>query len=198
MIIGLTGASGSGKSYAASFFGEKGFFVIDFDKISREICGNGEPCLKELTEYFGNDIIDSDGNLKRKVLGDIVFKDSEKLEALNSITRKYILKKASLLKEQNKDKIIVYDAPLLFEAGLDKECDVVLSIVCDRDILINRIVERDGISRETAQGRLNSQQSNDFYIKNSDFYIENSSTIEEFRQKLEQLLKELKIYGDCD
>ena len=197
MIIGLTGASGSGKSFAASFFFEKGFFVIDFDKISREICGNGEPCLKELTEYFGDDIIDADGNLKRKVLGDIVFKDSAKLAVLNTITRKYILEKSCMLKEQNKDKIIVYDAPLLFEAGLNKECDVVLSIICDRDTMIQRIVQRDGISYETALGRLNSQQSNDFYIKNSDFYIENSSTTEEFRQKLEQLLKELKIHGDC-
>lgn len=197
MIIGLTGASGSGKSYAAAFFAEKGFFVIDFDKISREICGNGEPCLKELTEHFGNDIIDSEGNLKRKVLGDIVFNNPENLSLLNSITHKYILKKSEMLKRENSDKIIVYDAPLLFEAGLDKECDTIISIICDTGIKLERIISRDGISKETAMGRIKSQKDNKYYIENSDYHIENNSTPEEFILKLENLLKELNINGDC-
>ena len=72
---------------------------MDFDKIAREICEKGTPCLKELTEHFGDDIIDCAGNLKRKELGDIVFKNPQKLDALNSITRKYILEKAELIKK---------------------------------------------------------------------------------------------------
>ena len=104
MIIGLTGSSGSGKSVAAKFFAQKDFFVIDFDEISREICNKGEPCLNELTEQFGCDIIDSDGNLLRKKLGNIVFADSEKLKILNRITHKYILQKADFGKKVRKRK----------------------------------------------------------------------------------------------
>ncbi|MBQ8526283.1 MAG: dephospho-CoA kinase [Clostridia bacterium] len=197
MIIGLTGASGSGKSIAAAFFREKGFFIMDFDKISREISENGSPCLKELTEIFGDDIIDSEGNLKRKALGDIVFKNPDKLKILNEITHKYILKKANILKNQNSGKNIIYDAPLLFEAGLHRECDIVLSIITDLETRIERITKRDGISRDTAMGRIKSQKENKYYIENSDFYIENSSTPDELYKKLEKLLKELNIHGDC-
>ena len=197
MIIGLTGASGSGKSMAAAFFREKGFFIIDFDKISREICDKGSPCLKELTEQFGYDIIDDDGNLKRKALGDIVFKDAKKLAILNNITHKYIFEESNRLKKENSDKITVYDAPLLFEAELDKECDTVISIISDFETQLDRIVKRDGISKDTAMGRIKSQKENNYYIEKSDYYIENNSTPEEFYNKLEKLLKELNIHGDC-
>ena len=194
MIIGLTGSSGSGKSVAAEFFAENGFYVIDFDKISREICNKGEPCLNELTEQFGCDIIDSDGNLMRKKLGNIVFGDSEKLKTLNRITHKYILHRAQILVEQNKHRNIVYDAPLLFEAGLHKHCKYVVSIICDRDTQIRRIMERDGISRDTAEDRINAQHPKEFYIQQSDYYVDNSSTKQEFTHKLEKLLED--IYAD--
>ena len=197
MIIGLTGQSGSGKSLAADFFKKKGFYIMDFDKISREICEKGTPCLKELTEHFGDDIIDAEGNLKRKELGDIVFKNPQKLDALNSITRKYILEKAELIKKEKIGQNIVYDAPLLFEAGLDSECDVVVSIISDISRQIERIVKRDGIRADTAMGRIKSQKENKYYIENSDYCIENNSTIEDFYKKLENMLKELKLNGDC-
>ena len=197
MIIGLTGQSGSGKSLAADFFKKKGFYIMDFDKISREICEKGTPCLKELTEHFGDDIIDAEGNLKRKELGDIVFKNPQKLDALNSITRKYILEKAELIKKEKIGQNSVYDAPLLFEAGLDSECDVVVSIISDISRQIERIVKRDGIRADTAMGRIKSQKENKYYIENSDYCIENNSTIEDFYKKLENMLKELKLNGDC-
>ena len=197
MIIGLTGASGSGKSLAADFFRKQDFYIMDFDKISREICEKGSPCLKELTEHFGDDIIDCAGNLKRKELGDIVFKNPQKLDALNSITRKYILEKAEMIKMENRGQNIVYDAPLLFEAGLDSECDAVVSIISDISRQIERIVKRDGIRADTAMGRIKSQKENKYYIENSDYCIENNSTIEDFYKKLENTLKELKLNGDC-
>ena len=195
MIIGLTGASGSGKSLAADFFRKQDFYIMDFDKISREVCMPGEPCLKELAAEFGEDILDENGRLKRKYLGDIVFRDSKKLEILNKITTGHILKRANMLKEQNSHRHIIYDAPRLFEAGLDKECDKVICIICDTDTKVARIMERDGICEETARGRINSQQDNSYYIENSDYSIENNSSPEEFCEKLENLLKELNIYG---
>ncbi len=191
MIIGLTGSSGSGKSIAAEFFAKKGFFIIDFDRISREICNPGEPCLIELTEHFGCDIIDDKGELARKKLGDMVFADKEKLALLNTITHKYILQKSALLKEQNRHKNIIMDAPLLFEAGLEKQCDYVVSILADREIQIKRIIARDGISRDTALGRVASQHSREYFEHKSDFCIYNNSTRQEFENKLEKLLEDI-------
>lgn len=196
MIIGLTGSSGSGKSIASEFFAEKGFFIIDYDKLAREICNSGEPCLMELTEHFGCDIIDTDGNLLRKKLGEIVFADREKLSVLNSITHKYILQKSDMLKEQNIHRDIIMDAPLLFEASLDKQCDFVVSILCDSETQIQRIMARDGISRDTATGRLASQHTNDYFEEKSDFCIYNNSTPQEFENKLEKLLEDIYA-GHC-
>lgn len=196
MIIGLTGSSGSGKSIAAEFFAEKGFFIIDYDKISREICNPGEPCLTELTEHFGCDIIDEKCELKRKKLGEIVFADKEKLALLNAITHKYILQKSDTLKEENNHRDIIMDAPLLFEAGLDEQCDYVVSILCDAEIQIQRIMERDGISHDTAKGRISSQHSHEYFRDKSDFCIYNNSTRQEFRAKLEKLLEDIYA-GHC-
>ncbi len=191
MIIGLTGSSGSGKSIAAEFFAENGFYIIDFDRISREICNIGEPCLLELTEHFGCDIINSDGSLLRKKLGEIVFADKQKLEKLNSITHKYILQRADSLVEQYSHRHIVFDAPLLFEAELDRRCCCVVSILCDRETQLRRIMERDGISRETAAGRIASQHDAEFFEQKSDYCIYNNSTRQEFKAKLEKLLEDI-------
>ena len=182
MIIGLTGSSGSGKSAAANFFRKHGFYIMDFDAIARYVCIPGSPCVGEMAVQFGSGIIAADGSLMRKALGDIVFADSKKLETLNAITRKYIL-------AQGKD--IIYDAPLLFEAGLDRQCDFVIAITADRQTRIERIMKRDGISLDTARGRLDSQHPNEYYERRSDFCVRNDGTESELYAELDNIL--LKI-----
>lgn len=193
MIIGLTGSSGSGKSVAANFFSNRGFYIMDFDKIARDVCAPGTPCLAELAENFGSGIIAADGSLMRKALGDMVFSDAKKLETLNATTRKYILAEAKKRRAEceSQGKDAVYDAPLLFEAGLDKECDFVIAIVADRQTRIERIMARDGISLDTACGRLDSQHPNDYYERRSDFCVHNDDTENELYAKLDDIL--LKI-----
>lgn len=192
MKIGLTGSSGSGKSTASKFFEKNGFFIIDFDKISRDVYYKDGPCLKELINYFGNGIIDASGELKRKELGKIVFNNPQKLNKLNQIVRKYIIKEAKKVENKNKDKNIIYDAPLLFEANLNKNCDYVISIICNKEIQIQRIIKRDNIDRDLAIKRLQSQHPNNFYIEKSDFVIENNSTEEEYLKKLNEILKKIR------
>lgn len=192
MKIGLTGSSGSGKSTASNFFKQNGFFIIDFDKISRDVYYKDGPCLKELINYFGNTIIDKNGELKRKELGKIVFNNPQKLNKLNQIVRKYIIEEAEKIENKNKDKNIIYDAPLLIEANLDKNCDYVISIICDKETQIQRIIKRDNIDRDLAIKRLQSQHPNNFYIEKSDFVIENNSTEEEYLKKLNEILIKIK------
>lgn len=191
MIIGLTGSSGSGKTVASDFFREQGFYVIDFDKISKDVCKKSSPCLNELASFFGEEILNDDCTLNRKHLGEIVFKDKEKLQKLNFITHKYIMESARELMSLHMGENVVLDAPLLFEAGLDSWCDVTLSVISDIKVQIKRITERDGISEDIAKARLGTQHDEKFFASNSDYVVRNDGTVDEFYEKLQKFLEDI-------
>lgn len=187
MIIGLTGGSGTGKSTVVNFFVEQGFMVLDFDKISRDICQIGMPCLKELVLNFGNKILFKDGSLNRKYLGNIVFNDKEKLLLLNTITHKYITKEMYNFLSINKDKNIVFDAPLLFEAGIHNLCDKTIAILAPEETRIERIMKRDRLTKEQAIVRIRSQKDDSYYIDKANIVIYNASTKENLYNALKDI-----------
>lgn len=189
MIIGLTGQSGSGKSVAAKYFEKNGFIIIDFDKLSREVTGAGSDCLAEIEAEFGSTIIQDDGTLNRRALGEIVFANSKRLATLNAITHKYILKAADELVKKHRGENIVFDAPLLFQANLHEKCDYCLSILADEKTRISRIVSRDGISEASAASRLASQPDNEFFVRKSDKCIYNNSDVSSFEKELSMVLE---------
>lgn len=186
MIIGLTGGSGTGKSSAGQFFKDKGFMVIDMDKLSRNLCEKGQKCLEELVCEFGDDILDKGGNLKRHYLGDIVFNDEKKLQLLNGITHKYIIAETDKIISENTGSNIVLDAPLLFEAGLESRCDKTLAVLSNREIRTERLKKRDSLTHEQVVARLDSQPSDDFYIKKCDVVVFNNSDFEALYKSLEK------------
>ena len=190
MILGITGSSGSGKSAVSAIFAEKGFTVIDSDRISREIAVAGSPCLKEITENFGDGIICPDKSLDRRKLGSIVFKDAKKLSLLNSITHKYILAEIESRIKKAKGNILI-DAPLLFETELDRKCDFTIGVISEREKQIERIQKRDGISYEIASARLENQHTNDFYKERCSFIIENSSSENELKKSTLSLIDKI-------
>jgi len=175
MVLGLTGGSGTGKSTACEYFKNKGFLVVDSDKIAREVCSKGERCLEEIRLAFGDGVIDEEGNLKRKELGNIVFADSEKLKLLNDITHKYIVERNVNIIEENRNKNIVLDAPLLFEAGLGDICTKKICVLSERKKRIERIMKRDGLSADAAIARISSQPDDEFYISRCDYVVYNNS-----------------------
>lgn len=191
VIIGLTGKTGSGKSTAAGFLKDEGFLVVDFDRISRETTKKGSPCLKEIEQCFGSVVIDENGELKRKLLGQIVFSDTEKLELLNSITHKYILAMAYDIKNANKDKNLIFDAPLLFEAGLDAQCDYVIGVVAPLDERVKRICLRDNISEENALNRIRNQKPDSFFRENCDYILENEKDPKDLKLELQKILRSI-------
>ena len=188
MIAGITGRSGSGKSYVSKIFERCGFTVIDLDAVSRDVAESGSACLGEITAFFGTDILLPDGTLNRRALGEIVFNNEEKLKKLNSITHKYILDKMEAIIAETDGDILI-DAPLLFEAELDKRCDFTIGVIADDDVLIKRICERDGISYQTAKARLSKQKDNDFFIKNCTYIIENNSSCHDLEQKTMEIIR---------
>lgn len=187
MVIGITGASGSGKSIASKCFEEIGYKIVDLDKITHEIYKTDKECVNEVKSAFGDLVIDENGDIIRKKLGEIVFSDKEKLNILNKIVHKYILKVA--LKEIKSSSDVIVDAPLLFESGLDKVCDITLGIVSDREENAKRIKERDNISFDLAKARLDKQYDDSFFKEKCSFFIENNGTMEEFLKQIDLFIK---------
>lgn len=190
-IIGITGGSGTGKSTVCDILKSYGIDVIDADIIARKIVEKNQPALEEIKNYFGQEYILSDGTLNRKKLGAIVFTDSRKLKILNEITHKYISEYVKAYIKNTKNKVIAIDAPLLFESGLNSECDYILSVLSNEKNRIKRITARDGISEKSARERINSQKNNTFYIENSDCLIYNNSSYNDLKEQVDEILKKL-------
>jgi len=161
VIIGVTGGSGSGKSSFASLLG---YELIDADNVYHTLLSENDMLKKELTDLFGS--------YERKDIASIVFTDDAKLEKLNIITFKYTV--AAIVDKIPSNGNAVIDAPLLFESGLDKTCDVTIAVLAKKTLRIQRIMARDAISREQAETRINAQKPDAFYIKNADYIIHNN------------------------
>ena len=178
LIIGLTGSSGSGKGYVDSVFAKNNIRYIDTDKIVHKLYEGGNECVEEIRHSFGDGVIFPDGSVNRKRLGEIVFGDRSALDLLNHTVHRYVAAIVSDLIDQckkNNEKALVIDAPMLFESGLDRVCDIKLAVVADEKTKIERIMNRDGISAESAALRLGNQHSDVFFIYNCDFVIYNNA-----------------------
>lgn len=182
-VLGLTGGSGSGKSTAAVILREQGAYIIDTDKIAREIVCPGEPAYKKIVSKFGADVLNEDGTLNRKHLAEIVFTDKEKLQMLNEITHSEIFKIVRKRTAEHKGELVVIDAPLLFDCPEILElCDKTIVVAAEKDVRIKRIVARDKISRELAEKRLASQKPQEHLVKMADIVWENNGNIEDLRR----------------
>lgn len=200
-VIGLTGQSGAGKTTVCRVFEEKGFAIINADKIARQIMEKGMPCLAELTECFGNDILQEDGALNRQKLADIVFSDKEKLKQLNAISYPYItseiLNKIKKLSDE-KCKYVLLDAPTLFESRADDFCNLIISVTATEKNRTARIAQRDGITAEQIKKRFSSQHTERFFINHSDFIIKNNKSVDELIEKAKEVAEKIKEYYNAE
>ena len=184
--------SGAGKSTACKAFRAEGFAVIDCDLICRDIVKQGKPCLCEIAEKFGNVVLNEDGSLDRTEIGRIIFSDDNKREILNGIMYpyvSYIVIKAIIDIDKG---FVVLDAPTLFESEIDSICDSIVSIVAKKEALLQRIENRDSISREQAESRLASQHDTSFFSERSNYVIENNTSQEEFFSEIMKTIRKIK------
>lgn len=183
--------SGAGKTTVSEVFKDCGYEVINCDTVARQVTEKGTACLREIGENFEG-VINPDGTLDRKKLGAVVFSDREKLGKLNGIIYPYITYKVIKMIENTDNNYILLDAPTLFESGIDYICDGVVSVVCDRELSVKRIMARDNISQKAAESRLSSQYDKDFYIGKSSFCIENNGTADSLIKKAEETAQQIK------
>jgi dephospho-CoA kinase len=197
LVLGLTGSIGSGKTLVARFFDELGAAIIDADELAREVVEPGSEGLALVTKHFGPDILDKNGQLSRKALGEIVFSKPSERKELEAILHPRIreLFHKRLNAELHKSPpapLIVYAVPLLFESGYSyEELDRIAVVAASHDQCIARIVARDGCSKELAEKKLAAQLSTDAKVARADFVIRNDSSIEDTKAQVQELFRKL-------
>lgn len=192
-ILGITGGSGTGKTTVSKMLCERGLYVIDADKVARDVVEVGRPALSEIKDEFGAGVIKDDGTLDRKALADIVFKNADKLERLNEITHKYIIADINEKLSRLDGEWAGIDAAALIESGIADKCDKVTAVAADFDVRKERIIRRDGLTEEQAVNRLKAQKDKDFYIEKADFVIENNSDEQTLKMAVDDLTKKLGL-----
>lgn len=197
-ILGLTGPTGAGKSTVSHFFEEAGVPVVDADRIARLVTEDAS-CLQELAKAFGADVLHPDGTLNRALVAQKAFSAPEKALLLNSITHPRVLQKADdeiLRLSQRGARLIILDAPLLFESGADKICDKVLAVVSPFELRLARIMHRDGITREQALLRMSAQKEDSFYTEKADYVFYGEQSLADIQKAVLSLIHTIK--GNTD
>lgn len=197
MVVGLTGQTGAGKTTVCQVFEENGFRIINADLVARQVTVRGSSCLEELCEFFGKGILLEDGSLNRKKLGNIVFSDKRKLEIMNSVTYPYItLEILNIIKKYSAEgnKLILLDAPTLFESRTNDFCELIISVVSREELRLKRIMKRDSINKESALNRMNSQLKEEFFRNNSDFIIKNNGDVNNLFEVAKEVSDKIKDY----
>lgn len=195
-FIGLTGGIASGKSVVAGIFKSLGAYIIDADVIARELVKPGLPAWHEIVEKFGRDILLEDGNVNRKLLGSIIFKDPVKRKALNSILHPKIFDEARQQRKEIEGRdpsaIIIFDVALLIEAGHSEVVDAVILVYSDEELQIKRLMERNGFTREEAMERIKSQLPAEEKKRYADYLIDTSKPKEDIERKTVEIFNKLK------
>lgn len=189
-IVGITGLIASGKSTLSSYLKSQGYKIVDADAISRDITKKDRIGYAKVIEEFGRDILSSNGEIDRAKLSNIVFNDKNSLKKLNDTLHPLIFQEIDRQLDLYKDeKILFLDAPLLFEAKLDKKCNEVVLVFCDEEVQISRIQKRDTKDYDSAKKIIDSQIAKEFKIEESDYIIDNNCEIERFYFKVDLIMK---------
>ncbi|MBN1691431.1 MAG: dephospho-CoA kinase [Dehalococcoidia bacterium] len=193
IIAGVTGTIGTGKSTVARMFAELGAFVIDHDRISREVVEPGKPAWQAILDFFGKGVLNDDRSINRQALADIVFKDPDKLQKLNSIVHPAVLNEDQRLVEERKrvdpDGLIIKDVPLLLEAGPEIAhllVDKIIVVFASPDVQLKRLIAR-GVPEEDARNRIRTQLPVSNKIRYADFVVDNDGTLDDTMRQVKNI-----------
>ena len=192
-IIGVCGQSGSGKTSFCNMMSERHIPVLDCDKIYHDLVSHDTPCLRQIAAAFGETTVQN-GALDRTRLREIVFSDPAKLAALNALTHRYVLAECKNRIRQLEKEGHAYcaiDAPMLFEAGMESMCDIVLAVIAPADAQFKRLAQRDGISEESVSMRIRNQTSQEELQRKADRVILNDGDLARLEKQCDQFIETL-------
>lgn len=193
-VVGLTGPTGSGKTTVADAWREQGAYIIDTDKLARQVTDVGSPCLAKLADVFSTAILNEDGTLNRAELAKRAFATSESAQQLNAITHPAIVALTRQEIEHAAEQgysVAVVDAPLLYEAKADELCDTVVAVIASADVRKQRIMVRDNLTTEQAEQRMAAQKPDDFYCRSGVTVLDGGTDIPTLQQAANNYLSSL-------
>ena len=193
-VVGITGGIGCGKSMAAAYLAERGAIHIDADGISRALTARDGAALEQIRRIFGDSVFSEDGSLNRRALGDLVFSDPAAKRALEGVIHPLVQRIAmDKIEESGKNgaRVAVLNVPLLFETGMDVLCDETWTLTAPADVQLARVMERDGLTREQAISRIESQMAMEDRNARATRVINSDRPIEKTRSELNQLYQQL-------
>jgi len=193
--VGLTGNIASGKSQAALLFAELGAHIIDADVVARGLLSSGTKTYSGIVKEFGEQILDSEREIDRKKLGQIIFFDAAKRALLNQLTHHdvgvEILRRMFDLEQSSSRGIVIVDAALIIETGGYKIYDRLIVVTCDPSLQIARLMSRDQLSEKEARARMSSQMPIEEKLKLADYTIDTSGTLKQMRDQVEAIYRDL-------
>jgi dephospho-CoA kinase len=201
LVVGLTGGIASGKSTVSDMLEELGASLIDFDLIARQVVEPGTHGFESIVNYFGKQILTENGTLDRKKLSKIVFQDFEKRKKLESFIHPPIyeefFKQIDAIAKKDPDAVIQVSIPLLIELNMQYAFDNLIIVYVSQKIQVERLAQRDGISKKEAANLLKSQLPIDEKVSFANFIINNESTVEETKKQVTKVWQELKKIQKC-
>ena len=198
--IGITGRSGCGKSSVTALLRQKGYPVVDGDELSRQILQKGSPCLAQLAGAFGEDILDEEGNLRRRLLADRAFATAEGTARLTAIPQPEIYRRLDRAIDRAQaagQRLFFVDGAVIVGTPFEARCDALVLVAAPYETSVQRICARDGISPAMARRRLDAQLPEKTLREVCGLVIENNGTLPEMEEQCRALLEALRkeAYG---
>jgi dephospho-CoA kinase len=195
--VGLTGSIAVGKSYVCSVFRELGCDVLDADQTAREVVRAGTEGLRQIVSYFGDEVLQENGELNRAKLGAIVFANREKREKLNSIVHPLVFQAQDhWLKNreaENPDGIAIVDAALMIESRGYKRFNKLIVVWCEPTVQLERLMAREAITQAEAMRRIDAQMPQEEKKKYADYLIDTSNGYEDTRRQVTEIFERLSV-----
>jgi len=197
--VGLTGGIAAGKSTASARFTALGATVIDYDVLARDAVAPGSPGLAAVVGRFSATILNPDGSLNREALGHLIFADSKARQDLENIIHPEVYRLATAAESQalvnNPDALIVHDIPLLVEQNLSKRFDVVIAVITETSIRIQRLIETRGFSEATATARIAAAAKDYQRAEVADLILDGSGTPAQLNAQVDHVWELLTSSG---
>ncbi|OLB56757.1 MAG: dephospho-CoA kinase [Nitrospirae bacterium] len=196
IVVGLTGGLATGKSSVARLFQDCGAIVIDADVLAREAVEPGRPAWRDIVRVFGKKVLQPDRALDRRTLGRIVFGNRAKMKQLNAIVHPRVAREQNRLTREitskELDAVIIYDAPVLIEAGAHNRMNKIIVVAADQATQIKRLCNRSHFSRAEALRRIRSQLPLAQKIKLADYVIDGTLSFEQTKNEVQRIYAQLE------
>ena len=196
LIAGLTGSIATGKSTVSAILKDLGAFIVDADKIARDVVAPGMRAWDEIVRVFGKDVLQKTGEIDRESLARIVFNDAVMRGKLEEIIHPEVMRvideEIRSIKTHSSGAVVVLDVPLLIEVGMHEGVSEVIVVYCPEDMQIMRLMLRDNISREEALTKVRAQMPIEEKRRLATLLIDNSASVEETRKQVEDAYDRLR------